>query len=57
MLAVFYKNLYISLPTHKLDVDLLNFSKVFFPGVSEGLFKGMQESYGNMVVEAVIEAV
>ena len=54
-LKVFYKELYNSLVHTKVDSNSLNLIRPMFPGVSEEMFKAVKQSYGEKVVDAVVE--
>ena len=54
-LKKFYKELYSSLNKFVVTPDFLAFNQPAFPGVSQGLFDGVKDSYGVPVLQAVIK--
>ena len=54
-LTTFYKELYSSLSKKSVCPDFLNFSHPAFPGVSQRLFDGVKESYGETVLKSVVK--
>ena len=55
MLGNFYRELYNSLLTVKVDVNIISLAKPIFAGVSKKLFEEVKSSYGKEVVEVVRE--
>lgn len=53
-LKIFYKNLYNSM-SQEVSIEFFSFKKPHFPGISDGLFRGIIESYNEDVVNVVIE--
>ena len=55
VLGNFYRELYNSLLTVNVDVNIISLAKPIFAGVSEKLFEEVKSSYGKEVVEVVRE--
>ena len=54
-LKVFYKDLYKSLISDRVDEEFVIFSKPFFPGISQEFFSDVKVSYGEAVLTSVTE--
>ena len=55
LLKQFYQDPYNSLQQDKVDSTFILMEKPFFPGVSEDLFAGVKASYGEAVLQSVVD--
>ena len=54
-LKIFYQQLHKGLSEKKADISIITLSSPFFPGISDRLFNGVKQSYGQEVLKVVME--